>query len=181
MQLAKKHISVIINGLTHELDLDVFETILAEVSGILNRRPITPISSDPTDPQVLSPANFLYPYVVSPTSMSILPPTPSGAQVRSSWQQVRNVIEHFWSRWQKEYLSELQKRSKWTSSTTNPRVGQVVILADELQPREMWRLAVVTELLSDDVNHIRRVKVRLASGNVLERHVCKLIQLELDE
>ena len=91
------------------------------------------------------------------------------------------MIEHFWSRWQKEYLSELQKRSKWTSSTTNPRVGQVVILADELQPREMWRLAVVTELLSDDVNHIRRVKVRLASGNILERHVCKLVQLELDE
>ena len=181
VQSAKKHIAAIIYEQKSELDLDSFETILSEVSGILNRRPITPMSSDPSDPQTLSPANFLYPYTITPTSVNILPPLSSGDHLRASWRRVREVIEEFWQRWQQEYVIELQRRTKWTSSTKNPRLGQLVILVDELQPRELWRIGRISKILTADKNHVRRVEIDLPNGTKLERHLCKIVPLELDE
>ena len=181
VQSAKNHISAIVYEQKSELNLDSFETILSEVSGILNRRPITPLSSDPSDPQTLSPANFVYPYTITPTSVNILPPLSSGDHLRASWRRVREVIEDFWIRWQSEYVAELQKRTKWTSSSKNPRVGQIVILVDDLQPRELWRIGRINKILTADKNHVRRVEIDLPNGTKLERHLCKIVLLELDK
>ena len=81
---------------------------------------------------------------------------------------------------EEECISLLQKRRKWTSSTANPRLNQICLMVDENQPREKWRWGIVVEHLGDDPNHIRRVKLRLANGTFLERHVSKIVPLELD-
>ena len=69
---AKKHLSALLT-LDH-LDVDVFATVLVEVEGIMNRRPLTYMSSDHRDLDVLTPADFLYPGVSVHTSVHILPP-----------------------------------------------------------------------------------------------------------
>ena len=51
------------------LEMDVFLTVLVEVEGILNRRPITYVSSDIQDFGALTPADFLYPGVVMHSSV----------------------------------------------------------------------------------------------------------------
>lgn len=49
----------------------------------------------------------------------------------SRWQHIEQIKQHFWARWQKEYLSTCQQRSKWKSDTnTKLQVGQLVMLKD---------------------------------------------------
>ena len=176
--MAKRQIKLMLG--TKEHDLDVFETTLAEVAGIMNRRPLTYISADPNDPQVLSPNSLLFPYGQIRHYDNLLPPTPaSGDQLRSAWREVRRNAENFWSKYQKEYLDTLRKKTKWIASSKCPYVGQIVLLVEE-SPREKWRTGIVTELLGDDPNHIRRVNVKLTNGNILERHVVKIVPLEVD-
>ena len=64
-------------------------------------------------------------------------------------------------------------------ANTELYVGQLVLLVDELAPRDQWRVGRV-EALGDDGCKSRKAMVKLANGKVFERHVTKLIALEMD-
>ena len=53
---AKHHLKMVMK--TKELDADSFETVIFGIMAIMNRRPLTPASSDVDDHTVLSPAHF---------------------------------------------------------------------------------------------------------------------------
>lgn len=89
------------------------------------------------------------------------------------------MVDLFWSRWSKEYVSTLLARSKWRNSTPNLEVGHVVLIADESKVRDQWNWGMV-ESVKGDQAHIRSATIRLASGKVLERPCAKLVRLELD-
>lgn len=90
-------------------------TVLAQVETILNSRPLTPLSDDPMDLKALTPGNFL----IGENLMAY--PEPDLQEVAlnrlSRWQHVEQIKQHFWTRWQKEYLSTCQQRSKWKTDT----------------------------------------------------------------
>ena len=175
----KKHIKVLLGE--NEVTDTVFSTILCEVSGIMNRRPITYATNDIDDPQALSPMNLLFPYTALSSTCSALPPTPlTGDEARKMWHTMRRVVDDFWNRFSSEYITTLRKRSKWLNSEKVPFVGQLILMMDSQLPRELWPLAIVEKILSEDKIHPRRVVVRNASGVKFERHVTHLIPLELD-
>ena len=176
---AKRHLKFLLER--DYLPIDTFETALTQVTAILNSRPLTYASTDVNDMRVLSPANFLYPYMITPSSCTILPSTPAdGDRLRSSWRDVRRIAEAFVERWRKEYVTSLLQRTKWRNSTKSPYEGQLVILVDEATPRDKWRIGRVDEILSKDRNHVRRVKITTAEGKQFERHVTKIVPLELE-
>lgn len=51
------------------------------------------------------------------------------------WQLLQRLHQDFWTRWSQEYLHTLQQRGKWLKSSTNPELGTVVLLKDNLLPR----------------------------------------------
>ena len=69
--LFKRHLVSATRG--DVLHVDTFNTIIIEIEGILNRRPITPMSTDPNDTETISPANILYPATFSHSAATIIP------------------------------------------------------------------------------------------------------------
>ena len=176
---AKKHLKFVSEK--DDLNIDVFETALSQVAAILNERPLTYASSNVNDFRVLSLSNFLYPYTITPSSTTILPPIPTGGDhLRGSWHEVRQLAAIFKDRWHDEYLKSLMPRTKWHQSKPNLYIGQIVLLVDEQEPRRDWKLAPVDKILSEDSHHVRRVRVTTADRKTFERHVTKLVPLELD-
>ena len=55
------------------------------------------------------------------------------------------MVEGVWRRWLREYVLMLQRRSKWLVKVKPLEVGDVVLMVDEIQPRERWALAVVVD------------------------------------
>jgi hypothetical protein len=165
------------------MNVERFRTMLAIASGIINRRPITKVSSDKDDDQVLTPMHFMFPAGYPFTrSSDVLPSTPSsGSMLRRSHDDLRPMVELVWRRWLKEYVPMLQKRSKWLTEEKMLEEGDVVLVVDEIQPREKWSLALVVEVVKSEDGRQRRYKVRTSSGQVLERDIRKLIILERDD
>ncbi|XP_066153053.1 uncharacterized protein [Euwallacea fornicatus] len=90
-------------------------TLLAQIESILNSRPLSPLSQDPNDLTPLSPAYFLIGRSLMELPDPDLQHVP--ANQLSVFQRIQQIKQHFWKRWSKEYISELQKRVKWKALT----------------------------------------------------------------
>jgi len=139
-------------------------TFLVEVEGILNSRPITVISSDPNDVQALTPAHYLIgkPLIALPEGNLLSVP----ANRLSAWQHITKVRQHFWSRWNLEYLNELQKRSKWTDDGPRLEIGAVVLIKNKDLPCTQWALGRITALHPGEDKVARVATIKTANGEI---------------
>lgn len=134
-------------NLTH----DVLTTLLAEVSAIVNGRPLVPVSTDPESPCVLSPSMLLT--QKTQTDNISLQSFGSKDMLKSQWKQVQYLAEEFWSRWRKEYLHHLQTRQKWTDVQRNIVEGNIVLLRDKELHRNHWPVGIIEKtFVSADLN-----------------------------
>ena len=95
-----------------------------------------------------------------------------GACVRCSTSSVFSG-----KRWIKEYRPELQQRQKWLSVQKNIKVGDLVLMMDELSPRVSWPLALVEEIKMGGDGLARSARVRTQSTQLV-RPLTKLVLLE---
>ena len=121
----------------HEVGADAFHTLVVVAEGIVNSRPLTPVSSNPEDFDVLTPNSLLNPMTTMMTTTTSLPPpseSPPSIHLHH-WRHVRNLADGFWKRFKKEYASTLQQRRRWTSTRRSVSVGDVVLIAENT-PRD---------------------------------------------
>ena len=52
-------------------------------------------------------------------------------------------------------------------SKQHPKIGEVMIVKDEQRPRNMWKLAIVIQLIRSRDGVIRAAKLKTAGGNEL--------------
>ena len=57
-------------------------------------------------------------------------------------------------------------------------IGDVVLMVDEIQPREKWNLAVVVDFDRSEDGETRRYKLRTSNGQTFDRDIRKLVVLE---
>ena len=176
--LFKKHITSATRG--DILHVDMFNTIVIEIEGILNRRPLTPMSDDPDDTECISPAHILYPATFAHSSAIIVPDNAYETSAQASWKRAQNRISAFWKVWSTEYLDLLHTRSKWQTTRDDMRIGDLVILVDESSRRHDWKMARVKKVFKRD-NHVIKVIVKRGDGREIEKDRTKVVHLELDE
>ena len=167
---------IMIEKITACPDDDTLSTIFCEVENIVNSRPISTISNDPNEAEPLTPNHAL----LLGKSTVVLPPMGEfqlgDMYARKRWRRTQIILNLFWSRWRKEFLSFLQSRAKWQTPQRNLRVGDIVLL-NESSPRSFWPLGRVTEVYSDDEGRVRRVKVVSKHIHDLIRPIHKLVLL----
>lgn len=160
--------------LTHE----VLTTLMAEVTAVMNSRPLVPISSDPEAPAVLTPAMLL-------TQKSETLSAPVGDfdindLSNKHWKRVQGLADAFWKRWRQEYLTTLQLRRKWHSVRRNLQVGDVVLLKDSQTKRTEWPTGLVVKTIPSQDNRVRKVEVKVVkqgTSKVYLRPISEVILL----
>ena len=100
--------------LTHE----VLTTFLAEVTSIINSRPLVPVSSDAQSPFVLTPSILLTQKTNSEEAIVVPVDSDPKDLLRKQWKRVQHLAAVFWKRWRGEYLQTLQTRRKWFDKKT---------------------------------------------------------------
>ena len=179
----------IMDNCSLQLDDESLRTFMCEAMAIINSRPLTVDNlNDPNSLEPLTPN-----HLITMKSSIILPP-PGNFQredlyTRKRWRRVQHLANEFWTRWRKEFLQTLQVRSKWLFPQRNLCVGDIVLISDENQPRNDWRLGRVAESYTGEDGRVRSVKVFVGSRTLddkgkrdghlstLERPVHKLVML----
>ena len=103
-----------------------------------------------------------------------------GEDLRKRASILKNCKSAMWKRWSREYVRSLreQHRNLWRNGQSYPKIGDVVIVHDEDQPRNRWKLAIVTRLITGKDNIIRGAVLKTGKGTI-ERAVQHLHPLEL--
>lgn len=138
---AKFHIKRVIGNTS--LTFEELSTLCAQVEAVLNSRPLTPLSSNPSDLSPLTPGHFL---IGRPLAALPSPPAAAERSIKTRYQLIQALKEGFWKRWHMEYLSELQKRTKWRSPYKALKEGSMVIFKEENLPPMKWKLGRVHRL-----------------------------------
>lgn len=163
------------NAYTYE---DV-STILCQVEAILNSRPLAPLSSDPEDLTALTPAHFMIGRSYTALPEYNIMDIPQNRL--KFYQQLQSIIQHFWARWQKEYICELQVRNKWKENSRNIlKLGSLVLMKCENAATLNWLLGRIVGLFPGSDNVIRVVDIKTASG-VFRRSVNSVCSLPIDQ
>ncbi|XP_063915483.1 uncharacterized protein LOC135131602 [Zophobas morio] len=92
------------------------------------------------------------------------------------WQKTQQLRHHFWKRWSREYLLELQQRSKWATSTRPAAVGDIVIIHGDHVPPLCWTLGRIEITHPGRDSRVRTVSVR-TKNDIIQRSVHKLCPL----
>ena len=99
-------------------------TLLVEVEGIVNSRPITCESIGDVNSIIpLSPMQLL-----SSKTRVVMPPPGTFQKedmyCRKQWRRVQHLSNKFWTRWRKEVFATLQTTQKWNQTKRNLEMPQ---------------------------------------------------------
>nr|CAI5846002.1 unnamed protein product [Callosobruchus analis] len=173
VRAAKYHIKRIMGNVN--LTFEELSTIFCQVEAVMNSRPLTPLSNDPSDLSVLTPSHFLIGDVLTALPQADVKSLPDNRLRHYLFLQ--KLMQHFWSRWSNEYLSSLQKRAKWySSSSCEPKVGDLVVLKDENTAPQFWRLGRIQNLHPGSDGVVRVLSIKTVNGIVTRaiQRVCLL-------
>ncbi|XP_078051856.1 uncharacterized protein LOC144478005, partial [Augochlora pura] len=132
---AKYHLKRVI-GETR-LTFEELYTILTQVESCMNSRPLCPLTDDPSDLTPLTPNHFLIGGTMAALPDVDLRDIQPTRLIR--YQHIQFMLQHFWSRWQKEYLHQLQQRYKWQlDSSSKLRIGTLVVVKEDNLPPLKW-------------------------------------------
>lgn len=154
---------------------EYFVTLLVQIEAILNSRPLYPLSDDPMDTCAITPAHFLIgePFVIPPP---IAVPTQTNFSLKRIREEQQSMVEHFWHKWNHEYLATLLPRKKWFQRNEHFQEGQLVAIYDENLPPAQWLLGRIVKLIPSADQLIRAVEIQTAKTKLVRpvQKICLL-------
>ncbi|GFW38480.1 integrase catalytic domain-containing protein [Trichonephila clavipes] len=128
-----------------KITFEEFETIIIQIEGILNSRPLVPLSDNINENEVLTPGHFI---IGRPISAIPEPAILNISDNRlSMWQYTTKCVQTIWKRWKNDYLNHLQQRNKWQFEKNNVAVGCLVLLKENDLPPCKWEMARILEVI----------------------------------
>lgn len=166
----KQHLKRVLGDTT--LTFEEISTLLSQIEACLNSRPLCPTTSDPSDIKALTPGHFLI-------GDALLAPPESSAHtlnINTRWQLVQKLKNDFWKRWQKEYITRLQNRPKWSKISSNIEINDLVIIMEDNMPPSRWALGRVLQTHPGTDGLVRVATIKCKNG-IFKRPISKLALL----
>ena len=147
---------------TRILSDETLTSFNCEVEAALNSRPLTTVSSHPTDTAALTPNHILL-----GRHSTILPPglfLPRTLTQRKTWKISQNLTQQFQNRYLKDYLPILTTRTEWTQITQNIQIGHLFWPLEYLTPRGLWPLGRVLRTFPGSDGIFRSCEIQTSCG-----------------
>jgi len=152
----------------------VLQTILFEVAGLLNTRPLTYTSSDPSDFRALTPNDLLN----RPSTADVPAGDFDRALPRDYFRFVQRIVNFFWSQWKGPFLQSMAARKKWKRKERNLAEGDFVAELDPQLRRGEWRTGFVEAVYPGEDGLVRVIDFRTSDGAIYNRGISRVSLLE---
>ena len=157
----KKHLKRIVGNV--KLTFEELSTVLTQIETCLNSRPLVPLNNDDDGIEALTPGHFLVgrPLQTLPDDSFVYVDSVSSLR---RWKLCQALLSHFWKQWSREYITQLNRFTKWNHPSRNIAVGDLVILKDDYPLPTRWPLARVVGVHPGGDGFVCVATVKTTSG-----------------
>lgn len=161
-------------------------TIIVEIEGVLNSRPLTYVGDQIIEP--LTPSHLVIGKRLLSSNthgdFDAEEEDQSRASLTKRQRFLQSRLEHFVRRWKNEYLTELRVHHNCHGRRRQPRVnvGDVVNIYEDKTPRQSWKVGVIDSILKGRDGSYRAAVVRTYNGNKvlnITRPLARLYPIEV--
>lgn len=149
------------------------QTVLFEVSNLMNSRPIGRLTNDPDDGYYMSPNDLLL-----GRASTYIPQGPflQSSNPRHRVEFCQKIVDSWWKIWERDVFPHLVPRQKWKTSERNVRVGDFVLLKETnpIRIRGSFSKGLITAVFPGRDNRIRNVRVKTEQGEY-ERPITRIV------
>ena len=139
----KSHLKKVAGNLAYTFE--EFATMLIRIEAVLNSRPMSPLTENPTELLPLTPGHFLLGApIIAPLEADEKVPIENLNYIKR-WNRLKSIQHIFASRWKNEYITESQRRMTWKTEQQNIKPNDFVIVNDDSLPPIEWRLGRVVK------------------------------------
>ena len=159
------------------------ETLLCEIESVLNNRPLCTYEEEDWD-EMISPNLLLYGRKLQSINHDVKNINLDYLENKVISKRVKfidGVINDYWERWRREYVLALRQhqRTKKQSSAQTPNTNDIVLVYEEKQPRQQWKVGRILELITSNDGEIRQANVIVRkTKRVINRPINRLYPLE---
>ena len=153
---------------TQVLTEEQWRIFLAQVTCLVNQRPLYPSSNSIWEGPPVTPNDLLIGNHFPPP----VPEEQSRVNPRDLVRSTEKRVQEFWRCWLKYFAPDLLPRNKWYRKRENLREGDLV-LEMKHTPRRTWKMAVVLETFPGDDGLVRKAKIKTANA-IYDRPIHKL-------
>lgn len=175
VKTVKFHLKRVIG--TVNLSFEDFSTVLCQIEAIVNSRPMTPMSSSPSDLDVITPGHFLIGRRLTALPDKHVVDVSENRLTR--FQKLQKIQQKFWLRWSREYIAELQNRVKWKLNKKELKEGDLVLIKEDNVPPLSWRMGRVI-CLHPGADGLSRVATLRTMDGEVKRSFAKLCPLPVE-
>ena len=148
-----------------KLDYQEFVTLISETNAVLNSRPITYVYDTVGEEEPVTPSRLW-----CGRNITLFPPLyetrinrkdPEICKKRLKY--LDKVLTHFWNRFTSQYLSSLSERhlsKNLPRDGRQPKVGEVVLIKNDILPRGRWKIARIVNVTPGPDGVVRRVELQ---------------------
>ncbi|XP_058456626.1 uncharacterized protein LOC131434023 [Malaya genurostris] len=156
---------------------ETLQTLLIEAESMVNSRPLTYLPIESEEQEALTPNCFLM-LSTSGVNQPAREQTDTNKLAHCNWTLCQQLLDQFWSRWIKEYLPTITKRTKWFKDGKSIQVGDLVVVVKD-RVRNGWLRGRVVRVYPGRDGRVRKAAVMTTNAGVLDRSVAKLAVLEV--
>lgn len=173
------------------LSYDELLTLVVEIEGVVNSRPLTYLSADdfgePLTPSHLLTGRRIVNLPDPFKDNSDLNYDEKGVELTRRMKYLSNLMDKFWKKWRSEYLTELREHHRYVKLKrgvkSNVLEGDMVTVFDENYPRGFWRLGRIHDVITSTDGLVRAATVQVQSKTgktqFLRRPIQHLYPLEV--
>ena len=169
------------------LNYEELNTVLIEIEAVVNNRPLTYIDEHDFD-QILTPSHLFCGrrLLDKPVENHALRFVTTREEAVLCIKKIDTIIEHFWKRWQKEYLVQLRENQKMKTKKKklSIEIGDVVLIQEEGVKRNKWPMGIIRDLIFGNDGEVRGALLQKTGGDgtlqTINRPIQKLYPLEID-
>lgn len=160
---------------------DELGTLLAEIEGIINSRPITYLTDDQDGISgSLSPSHLINGRRLTASGND------EQFEIVSTHQSLTKKLKHHWhllsqflNQWRQDYLLNLRESHNLAvkgCSKQAIQTGDVVVIKSDTSKRLFWKLGVVEQLLTGRDGNVRAAIVRVPESQKKNKLLCRSVK-----
>ena len=167
------------------LNYDELQTLVIEVEGVLNSRPLTYVYVNDIE-QALTPGHLLSGRkIVSLPEISEFNSEETEEILSHELLTKRSLylitlMKHFWKTWWTEYLADLREHHRMQTASKSGlkqiKTGDIVTVYDEGLKKGFWRLGKVESLIAGRNDVIRGAVVKVSSKGKKQIRIKRALQ-----